>query len=240
MIASRLSVTRKRTSAEFAAAFTLMEVLAVLGLMVALSAFLVGRLGGINRSASLKSAQALVANLVGLARTKAVASGQSCRILWQVDPLGDGESRRYLRYMVVQLQTAGGWQTVTDAFLPDGVYVVPGNFAALPSGLFAFTAAVPWTKVDGTDLRSTALRSNQISSETINGIDSEQWVSIVFSSFGTTLQSGDIVMGLGHRRAPGTYGLDGAPIELDPPAAVRGLTLSAYGLPTLINSRTSF
>jgi len=31
-----------------------------------------------------------------------------------------------------------------------------------------------------------------------------------------------------------------SPIELENPEEVRGLTLSAYGLPTLVNDRTSF
>lgn len=221
-------------------AFTLLELLVVIGLMAAFSLLLIGRWGNGGRAASLKSAQAMLANLVTVARTGALANGRPARILVQVDPMSPSDPQRYLRYVVVQLNTVGGWQTVTDAFLPDGIYVVPGNFSSLPGGLFATTVTVPWRKADGTDLRSTALRSDQIFPDTINGILSEQWVGVVLSSNAGTLQSGDIILATGRRKAPGSFPGSDAPVELENPADVRGLTLSSYGVPAFINTRTSF
>ncbi len=221
-------------------AFTLLELLVVMGLMATLSFFLVGGLGHSGKSAALQTTQAVMANLVTAARTQALASGQPCRILIHVDPLSASEPRRYLRYVVLQLQTTSGWQTVTDAFFPEGVYVVPGNFSSIPAGLFAMSVNVPWTKVDGSDLRSTALRSNQITTETINDVSAEQWVGLTFSANAGTLQSGDIILSTGRRRSPGSFTVGDAPIELENPGNVCGLTLSAYGVPALINARTSF
>jgi hypothetical protein len=200
-----------------------------------------GGLGSGGRSTALQSAQAVMANLISVARTKAMASGAPCRVLIHVDPARVSEPLRYLRYVVVQLKSPGGdWQTVTDTYLPEGVYVIPGVFNPMPAGLFAASITVPWTKVDGTDLRSTALRSNQITTETINGATAEQWVSLTLSANAGTLQSGDIILTAGHRRPPGSYADGEAPIELENPGKVRGLTLSAYGVPALINARTSF
>jgi type II secretory pathway pseudopilin PulG len=213
-------------------AFTLLELLVVMGLVATLVFFLIGGLGNGGKSAMV--------NLITVARMNAMASGQSCRILVNVDPASMSEPRRYLRYIVVQMQTVDGWQTITDTFLPDSIYIVPGNFSSMPVGLFAVSATVPWSKVDGSDLRSTTLRSNQITTEAINSATAEQWAGITLSSIAGTVQSGDLILIVGHRRAPGSYSEGEAPIELENPANVRGLTLSSYGVPALINSRTSF
>lgn len=220
-------------------AFTLLELLVVVGLVAALSFFLVSGLGGGGKSVALQSGQALLANLVTAARTSAMASGQSSRILIQIDAAGD--PARYLHYVVVQTQTsAGGWQTLVEACLPDGVYVVPGNFSPIPAGLLATGSSVPWTKADGSALRSTALRANQITTETINHPGAEQWVSIIISAAAGTVQSGDLILAAGRRRQPGSYGAGESPVELINPETVRGLTLSAYAVPALINARTGF
>src|SRR5947208_6527307 len=97
-------------------AFTLIELLVVMALIATLSYFLLSSRGESARSTSLKAAQAMVSNLITLARTQAMASGQSCRLLIQVDPASTSEPRRYLRYGVVQVQTVSGWQTLTEVF----------------------------------------------------------------------------------------------------------------------------
>ena len=220
--------------------FTLLELLVVVGLIAIFSFFIAGGLTGGGKSAALQSAQATMANLVTAARTKAMASGQSARVLVHIDVASTSQPLRYLRYVAVQTQTATGWQTVTEAFLPNGVYVVPGNFSTIPAGLFAANTSTPWAKADGSALRSTALRSNQIISETINSPATEQWVSFTLSSSAGTAQSGDIVLAAGHVRPPGSYLAGESPVELESPENVRGLTLSSYGVPALINARASF
>lgn len=218
-------------------AFTLLELLVVLGLISALSFITLGALGAAGGSA-LQSGQGIVANLVVAARTKAAATGQPARLLIQFDPGSPGASSRFLRHLVLQAQVNGAWQSVTDAFLPNGVYVIPGNFA-FPGGLLA-PADTPWTRSDGQNLRSTALRSGNITSEAIYGDVVEQWISLPFAPAGTTAASGDLVLALGRARAPGSYAAGESPVELVSPEQVRGLTVSSYGVATLINSRTSF
>ncbi len=220
--------------------FTLLELLVVVGLIAVLSFFIASGLTGGGKAAALQSAQAIMANLITAARIKALAGGQSARVLVNVDVTSTGQPLRYLRYVAVQTQTTSGWQTAMETFLPDGIYVVPGNFSAIPSGLFNASTFASWTRTDGSALRSTALRSNQITTEVVNSPVAEQWVSVALSASAGTVQSGDIILATGHVRPPGSY-LDGeSPVELENPENVRGLTLSSYGVPALINTRASF
>ena len=147
---------------------------------------------------------------------------------------------RYLRRVVVETQGDSGWLVLVESSLPEGVYVVPGNFGALPAGLFATGTTVPWTKADGSALRSTALRANQVATEAVNFPRAEQWVGITISAQTGTVQSGDLILALGRRRAPGSYAAGDSPVELVNPEGVRGLTLSAYAVPVLINDRMGF
>ena len=86
--------------------FTLIELLVVVAIIAVTAAFLVGGANVDRRPASLRSAQATLANLIALARTRAGSAGQASRILLQVDPVSTVEPQRYLHYLVVQVQTA--------------------------------------------------------------------------------------------------------------------------------------
>jgi type II secretory pathway pseudopilin PulG len=222
------------------AGLTLLELLVVIGLIAALSFLLIGGLGGGRKSAALQSAQATVANLVTAARVRAMSTGRSVRIMIHIDPGSSAQPSRFLRYVALQSQDTGGWRTDADAYLPDGVYVVPGNFSTIPAGLFRANTTVPWNKTDGSALRSTALRSNQIASELLNSPRAEQWVGFTLAAAGTTAQAGDIILAAGRRLAPGSYAEGESPVELENPEAVRGVTLSTYGVPVLVNSRAGF
>ena len=103
--------------------FTLFELLVVIGLIAALSLVLLGGLGGGGKSAALQSAQAVLANLVSAARTKAQADGGGTRLLINIDPANTADPSRFLRYIAIQTQVAGVWQsaTVVDIYLPEGV-----------------------------------------------------------------------------------------------------------------------
>lgn len=222
------------------AAFTLLELLVVVGLIAALSFVLISGLGGGGKSAALQSAQATLANLVTVARVKAMASGQPSRVLVCIDQNSSAQPSRFLRYVALQVQVADTWQLATEAYLPEGIYVVPGKFGSIPGGLFPTTTSMPWTRSDGSSLRSTALRNDRITTETLDSVTAEQWVSISISVAGTTAQSGDIILAAGRRRAPGSFAAGESPVELLSPEQVRGIALSAYGVPVLVNSRASF
>lgn len=220
-----------------ARAFTMLELLVVVGLIAVLSFLVVGALQP-GRGAALEAAQATMANLLVAARTKAVATNRPVRLLVNFEPGGGQSPSRYLRYVVLQFQSAAGWQSTTDIFLPDGVYVVPGN-GAVPTGLFA-AADSTWTKPDGSLLRSTALREQNAVSQAVNGPAVERWLAFPLSALGTTASAGDLILAAGRRRAPGQSSPGTSPVELISPEQVRGLAVSQYGVATLIDSRAGF
>lgn len=223
-------------------AFTLLELLVVLGLMAGLSVVLVMGLDG-GRAAAVSSSQALLANLVRTARAHGLAN-EGARLLVNVDPLADshGGEPKYLRMLALQVKQSGAWlpEPTLVIFLPTGAYLLPGNFSAIPDGLFPMDAPSTWVRTDGTPLRSTALRSNQVETLALGSLMLEQWAVIAFTGTGTTAQAGDLVIASGRARSARTYAVGESPVELDNPEHVRGMALSTYGLPVLINDRQSF
>lgn len=220
-----------------ACGFTLVELLVTLGLIAVLAAFVIGALGA-SRGPAMQSAQGALANLVIATRTKAAATNQPARLLVQFDAASADAPSRFLRHIVAQVQTDGVWQSFADVLLPEGVFVVPGKFA-VPDGLFAMGAGI-WTRNDGAELRSTALREANMVVVAAYAGTSERWLSLPFAAVGTTNASGDIVLALGRARPVGSYAGEQSPVELASPDQVRGLSVSAYGVPTLIDDRASF
>jgi prepilin-type N-terminal cleavage/methylation domain-containing protein len=221
-------------------AFTLIELLVVVGLIGVLSTVWIGHMGVRGRAPALQSAQALLFDLLTSARITAMANGKSSRVLVQMDATSPFQPARYLSNLVLQIQSPSGWQVLTEMSLPEGVFVVPGNFAALPAGLFAEPTESGWTRSDGSALRSTALRENQLLSEAIHAGVTERWVSIILAPNGNTIQSGDIILANGQLRSPASYRFGESPVTLTQAAMVRGVSLSSYGVPALINDRSSF
>jgi prepilin-type N-terminal cleavage/methylation domain-containing protein len=226
-----------KSNAQRPRAFTLLELLVVVALIAMLSLLALGALRP-TRGASLQSGQSAIANLLVVARTKSMAGNQAVRLLVNFNPSGPESSARFLRHVVLQVETGAQWQTLTDVFLPEGVYVVPGN-VVIPVGLFP-SGAASWTRADGSPMRSTALRANNSVTAAVNGPNVELWLCLPLSALGTTTASGDLVLAGGRPRAPGAFGAGESPIELVNADDVRGLALSQYGVATMIEGRASF
>ncbi len=231
-----------------AGGFTLLELLVVIGLIAAMSFFLVSGLTGGGATAALQSGQATLANLITTARTKAPATGRKTRLLLNTDA---GAPERYLRHLVLQLARQAGsstadWDTLVTVTLPEGVYVMPSSLAQ-SGGLVANPA--DWKRVTdpAADLVSD-LFSNQSLSVMLEGDASAQlWTGVGFTPNGTFAAlgggqppKGALVIALGVRRPPGSYQPGESPVQLGNPQAVRGLVLSAYGVPALLSERSSF
>lgn len=231
-----------------AKAFTLLELLLVIGLIAAMSFFLASGLAGGGTTAALQSAQATAANLITTARTKAAATGRKTRLLVNIDA---GVPERYLRLLVLQLARQVGsspadWHTLATLTLPEGVYVMPSSLNQA-GGLVADPA--DWKRVTdpASDLVSD-LFNNQLVSVSLPGDDSAQWwTGVGFTPHGTLAPlssglppKGALVIALGERRPPGSYQPGVSPVQLGNPQAVRGLILSAYGVPALVGERRSF
>jgi len=227
--------------------FTLLELLVVIGLIAAMSFFLAGSLTG-GATAALQSGQATIANLVTTARTKAPATGRKTRVLVNTDA---GAPGRYLRHLVLQLARQAGaspadWDTIGTVVLPEGVYVMPASLTQA-GGLVG--NAAEWKRVsDPTADLISDLFTNQSLSVLLEGDASAQvWTGVSFTPNGTLAPlgggqppKGALVITLGVRRPPGSYQPGESPVQLGSPDAVRGLILSAYGVPALVSDRRSF
>jgi prepilin-type N-terminal cleavage/methylation domain-containing protein len=229
--------------------FTLLELLVVVALIAGLSLVLLAGLQGGGKTAALQSAQSSVAGLVTAARLKAAASGRHCRVLVANDA-GDGD--RYLRFLALQQARQPGaspanWDTVQTAMLPADTFVVPAALAA-PAGLVADPAR--WKRVsDPTeDLVSGVFLNQDISFALEGDTAAGQWTGVCFTPNGTLARLGTtgtpprglLVIATGVRRPPGSYLAGQSPVQLGNPDAVRGLVLSAYGVPALLNDRSAF
>lgn len=227
------------------AAFTLLELLVVMGLVAALSATAFSGLAGGGRGSAMSSAQATLAGLVTAARTRAPATGHKLRLLVNLDPQ---QRDRYLRLMVLQLARQAGpspadWDTVQRISLPDGIYVVPATLAGL--------VALPgeWKRVSdpASDLVSD-LFSGQVLSLALEGeLSAQVWTGVAFTPAGTLAAvsggpppKGTVVLAAGRLRDPDAVAAGALPVELENPQGVRGLLLSAYGVPALLRDRNAF
>ncbi len=125
----RRSVHCRETPPDTARAFTLIELLTVVGLIViftgGIGLALSGR-GG--EGAALTSAQSLVASLVGATRAQAALHQTNARLLVYAQLPPTGDASKYLRYLqVARLDTDGRtWVAAGDpVLLPLPICVVP-------------------------------------------------------------------------------------------------------------------
>jgi len=225
-------------------AFTLLEVLVVIGLIAGLSFLLLRALGG-GKTMTLPTGQTMLANLITAARTKAPATAHKTRLLINADPL---QADRYLRFLVLQVGRQPGaspadWDTSLVVRLPDGIYVVPPGL----TGLVANPAE--WKRVSdpGADLVSDLFENQSLVYQLDGDAAQQRWLGVAFTSNSTLAAlvsgpppKGTIVLAQGRVRAPGSFAEGQPPVELLNPHNVRGLILSAYGVPALLPDRSAF
>jgi hypothetical protein len=215
----------------------LVELLVVIGLIAALGTIFALGLKGGGRGVALASAQSLLANLVNTVRLKAVTTGHETRLLLNTDPVSDPRSARFLRYLVWQERVADEWYTLGEACLPEGVGLLPRDPRS-PANLLASNRV--WTRADGTTLRSTALQAANDLRLTVNSNIIESWASLSFTAAGTTFSNGDLVLATLEPLPPGSYASGEPPFQFTNPENVRGLSLSRYGLASLVSGRMGF
>lgn len=217
-------------------AFTLIELLLVLGLVAVLSVVLSTGFSGHGKSAALQSGQAAVASLLAAARARAVASGHQVRVLIQHDPRSPHADRRYLRFLALEESHDGIWETLLTSALPEGIYILPHQNRT-PPGLWGAGSA--WTKLDGSRLHSSCLSRPPVS-RAVDALETETWAEILFAAPGTTSTSGFLVIAAGRVQPAAARTDDNPPVVLENREAVRGLLLSSYGLATAIDGRSGF
>lgn len=215
-----------------------------LALMALLAGLLAGNFPALAQRTALQSGQSLLADLVIAARTKAMSSGRKTRLLISADATVPA---RYLRYGVVQQGRQAGanpadWDTVLDVTLPDGIFVVPGTLATLVD------APAEWKMVSdpAADLASSLLAGQEVTLTLPADGRAQTWMGVAFTANGTLSAvaggpppKGTLLVARGRGRA-GALPPGAPPIELLSPNEVRGLMLSAYGVPALLSGRAAF
>lgn len=213
--------------------FTLLELLAVVGLSVGV--FAVG-LMGLRRSATgtaREAAVALLAARVVEARSLALGRGEAVRLLVHADP---AQPDRYLRFLVLAVPTESGWRASDSGSpLPDGWVVLPPVGLELIGPGAVRRAEDDWDRPSGGALRSTALRSDQALGEGEPILGTAQWLVVHFSPTGGVF-AGDLVVARGRADSLGAP----VTVECTAPESVAGVSLSSYGVPTFVRDRAAF
>lgn len=208
-----------------------------MGLIATLAAVLAVGLRPSGKGLALQAGQSAVANLLQAARLGALATGRETRVLLHADADAAATDRRFLRVLAWQANTEAGWCTCGEIELPDGVAMLPSRPDAF-AGLLA--PGLTWTRGDGAALRSTAFGPGGEVRTAVNTPDATRWLVLTYSGAGTTLGSGDLVLGSVVARPAAETAVGQAPFCFIDPAQVRGLSLSGYGLATLVNTREGF
>ncbi len=228
--------------------FTLIEVLAVAALIAVLAAVLVGGLGGSGESAAIQGAQTSLANLLTVARTQAAATGRKTRLLLATDPI---QTESFLRRIVLQLARESGpspaeWDTIAEVALPDGAFVLP---AALGSVHGLVESPGMWKRESdrAADICSDLFQGQTLAVNLPGEIAVLACTGVAFTPNGTlaplgngTPPKGYLVVAGGNRRPPGSFAEGESPVVLRNPDRVRGIVLSAYGVPALVDDRRAF
>jgi type II secretory pathway pseudopilin PulG len=216
-------VRRHRRQVSRSGAFTLLEILFTVTLVVAFVAGIGLSWRGGGRAAGLQAGQATVAGLVAAARGTAAATGRNAALLAQAgaDP-ADGALRRLVVATRNRADTA--WEPV-DAWveLPAGVALLP---PLAPEGA-AVRAGEDWT----------GLRSRALSTAT-EVCDAVACHLLVFTPRGTVnaLGGGPLIVAPVVALPPGS----GTPWRYEQPEAVRGVIVSSYGQVTWVETREGF
>lgn len=231
-------------------AFTLIEVLVVIGIIAALVGVLVGVLGGGGSSSTaLQASQGLMSSLLSSARGQAALTGYNAAVF--INNTKTVGNDRYLRYCVVAVYkptTSGGttytWSPVTEGeYLPNGIFVVPHP---VPSG----SDVAPGTSFS--NINTAAFDGNGISNLQLNSVALDSWLVVGINSLGqrvdvssltanatyasppvapTATASGNIVLSVALVQPPGSS----VPIIFANANNVRGISISKYGVAGLIN-----
>lgn len=208
-------------------AFTLIELLVVIGIIAALAAGVGLALRDNNPSSALRGAQGLTVSALSSARGQAALNQSVAKLIVQADK----SKETFLRAIRVVVSSDGGttWRQVGgEMVLPSRVYIVPSGSV---SGL---TPA-------GSGRKSTFF--NNAAPATVSGISasdgtwiSSGWISplgVLTTGSGSTIVSGDIVVGSGQITGAGE-------VTLDNYESLRGVSVSRYGVATIVNDAASF
>lgn len=233
-------------------AFTLIELLVVIAVIGVLAASIGMALRDGDRGPALQAAQSSLSSLVGAARAQAALDGVNSTVLIWSD---DSDVETYLRRAcVAQFRdtnadgTADAWVVQGDLIdLPRGVFFVPGDLGAnFPA---KWSNATDWSGL--TTTKSQVAGNAPSTSLTFKREDatgawvadpagpSKAYVTIAFDTYGNLVskqganQVDQLAVGTGEIQP-----LQG--VLFNSADSLRGLKLSIYGMPMVLNEKTAF
>jgi prepilin-type N-terminal cleavage/methylation domain-containing protein len=203
-------------------AFTLVELMVVLALLVALAGGAGLALKPGDDLLALQGGQTLLIQSLALVRAQAALSGRNASLAVSLDSARPDQSMRALA-VAVRNPSGPAWQRVSAWMpLPVGIALLP---VSAPSG--------PWIEPgsDWSGLTSTALSAQP----TLIGPESA--LLLEFTPRGTVVGGGGNLILATHRRVPPE---SATAFIYTAPDAVRGVSVSAYGVAEWIHERTGF
>lgn len=226
-------------------AFTIIELLVVIGVIAVIAGIAVAAFNSRNPGVSVRSGQLVSVSLLNAARARAVATGYPARLLIAADDVNAPDD--YLRKFYVAYQEVRATNSTTGAVtlawrltdagtaLDQGVYVIPPGL----------TAAQLDSSVNLTDYTSNKLESVFSSVTLFNNNFGTDIKTQRFYYYEIDPQGGGLsptilyrlVLSTGQLTLPGST--PPGP-RFDNPNFVSGFRLSTYGVPTLVNDVPSF
>jgi len=120
------------------AAFTLVELLAVVGIMGLLAAVAVPALKGLTGSGGRKQALSQVMGALEIARNTAISTGTNAAVIFPDSSFGSGDAYKYRSMAVVAWNATNSATPATMVgswiVLPQGIALFPNSISALPQG----------------------------------------------------------------------------------------------------------
>jgi prepilin-type N-terminal cleavage/methylation domain-containing protein len=203
-------------------AFTVVELMVVLALLVALAGAAGLALKPGDDLLALQGGQTLLVQSLGFVRAQAALSGRNASLAVSLDPARPDQSMRALA-VAVRDPAGPSWQRVSAWVpLPTGIALLP---ASAPAG--------PWIESgsDWSGLMSSALAAQPAV------IGTESALLLEFTPRGTVVGGGGNLILATHRRLPPG---SATPFIYATPDAVRGVSVSAYGVAEWIYERAGF
>jgi prepilin-type N-terminal cleavage/methylation domain-containing protein len=232
-------------------AFTLIELLVVIAVIAILAGIAGVTLRGGDRGAALQSGQSALSSLVASARAQAsIRLNNATIVVWgEYDASKPEVASTYLHRAAVMTyeDTKPVPNGVPDAWvirgdvldLPRGVYFVPPDLGGIPSAKYAVAGDWP-ANYDRTEAQGGAAKLDMVVkrwnadaktyeddpsvSDTLDG-----YLTITFDSQGQLVDGRTLVISLADSDPDGLLFNDSD--------SQRGLVLSAYGVPTVINEK---
>lgn len=214
-------------------AFTLIELLTVIGIMALMATVLGLALREGSPAVALQSAQGTVASLLAAARGRAALSQNRSMLVVDADPAADS----FLRGVHIAVETApnsGQWLLTGDGtVLPRGIFVVPGS-ADMSGATFAASdgSTTPWPVERRSSLEMAPAGCVTPAAENPSGLYLGMTAPLTALGAAGTGGGDKLVLAAARRTAAG--------VIFDQPELVRGVALSSYGVAILVNDGPGF